>query len=52
VESVLDYMEKKHDLNVRIAKDVAAGGVLVTAIVSVVVGVIIFAPYVFDLLLI
>lgn len=45
-ESILDYLEKKHNLNVRIAKDVAAAGVLVTAIVSIVVGLLIFGPYV------
>jgi diacylglycerol kinase len=45
VESSLDYMEKKHNLNVRIAKDVAAGGVLITALVSLAVGVLIFGPY-------
>ncbi|MCA9389913.1 diacylglycerol kinase family protein [candidate division WWE3 bacterium] len=49
VESILDYMEKKHNLNVRIAKDVAAGGVLVTALVSTVVGLLIFGPYLVDL---
>lgn len=46
VESILDYMEKKHDLNVKVAKDVAAGGVLVTACVSILVGVLIFFPYI------
>ena len=49
VESVLDYMEKKHNLNVRIAKDVAAGGVLVSAFVSTIVGLLIFGPYLIDL---
>lgn len=46
VESALDYMEKKHNLNVRIAKDVAAAGVLITATVSLIVGVLIFGPYI------
>jgi len=48
-ESILDYLEKKHNLNVRIAKDVAAAGVLVTAIVSIIVGVLIFGPYIVGL---
>ncbi len=44
-ESILDYLEKKHNLNVRIAKDVAAAGVLVSAGVSIIVGILIFGPY-------
>jgi len=45
-ESILDYLEKKHNLNVRIAKDVAAAGVLISAAVSVVIGLLIFGPYI------
>lgn len=45
VETALDYMAKEHHIDVKVAKDVAAGGVLVTAVGAVVIGLIIFLPY-------
>lgn len=45
VETALDYVAKEHHVDVKVAKDVAAGGVLVTAIGAVVIGLIIFLPY-------
>lgn len=46
LETALDYIAREHQLGVKIAKDVAAGAVLVLAITALVTGVIIFAPYV------
>lgn len=44
-EAVTDLLVGHHfDLNVKKAKDVAAGGVLISAIFSVLVGLIIFIP--------
>jgi len=45
IETTLDYMEKEHHHDVKVAKDVAAGGVLLTAVGAMVVGLIIFLPY-------
>lgn len=44
-EAVTDLLVNHHyDLNVKKAKDVAAGGVLISAIFAVLVGLIIFVP--------
>lgn len=45
VETALDYMAKEHHLDVKVAKDVSAGAVLLLSIGSVVLGIIIFWPY-------
>ncbi len=44
VELVLDLLEARHHPVVRMAKDVAAGGVLVAVFGSVVVGLLLFGP--------
>ncbi|MCI2031381.1 diacylglycerol kinase family protein [Limosilactobacillus sp.] len=50
-EAVTDLLGEHHyDINVKKAKDVAAGGVLITAIFAVLVGLIIFLPKIMKLL--
>lgn len=46
VETALDYMAKEHHLDVKLAKDIAAAGVLVTAVGAAIIGLIIFLPYI------
>ncbi len=44
IETVVDMITKEKNEKAKIAKDVAAGAVLVLAITSVIVGLIIFIP--------
>lgn len=44
IETVVDMITKEKNEKAKIAKDVAAGAVLVLAIASVIVGLIIFIP--------
>ena len=44
IETTIDMITKEKNEKAKIAKDVAAGAVLVLAIVSVIVGLIIFIP--------
>lgn len=46
VEEMADLITKEHREEARIAKDVSAGMVLFAAVGSVVVGVLIFTPYI------
>lgn len=50
IESIVDLITKKHNINAKIAKDVGAGMVLVSSIASVIIGIIIFAPYLLKLI--
>lgn len=51
IEAVTDLLGEYHyDVNIKKAKDVAAGGVLITAIFAVLVGLIIFLPKLLKLL--
>jgi diacylglycerol kinase len=50
IEEMVDLIVKEHREQARIAKDVAAGMVLVAAIGSVIIGAVIFLPYIFNLL--
>ncbi|MBU3829429.1 MAG: diacylglycerol kinase family protein [Candidatus Limosilactobacillus merdavium] len=51
IEAVTDLLGEHHyDVNIKKAKDVAAGGVLITAIFAVLVGLIIFLPKLLKLL--
>jgi diacylglycerol kinase (ATP) len=45
IEALADKVETKHDELIGRAKDMAAGGVLITAIASATIGLIIFLPY-------
>ena len=50
VEAICDTISKDYRINAKYAKDVSAGAVLVSAVVSLVAGVIIFSPYVWNVL--
>ncbi|MBU1119649.1 diacylglycerol kinase family protein [Patescibacteria group bacterium] len=45
IEALSDTISKEYRVNIKYAKDVSAGCVLVSAIASVVLGLIIFIPY-------
>lgn len=49
IEEMVNLIANDHRKEAKIAKDVAAGMVLVTALGSIIVGVLIFAPYVLKL---
>lgn len=50
IEALCDTVSQDFKINIKYAKDVSAGAVLVSAIVSVVTGLIVFAPYLLDFL--
>lgn len=50
IESMVNLISKEHTLEAKIAKDVAAGMVLIGAIGSVMVGIVIFIPHIVNLL--
>ncbi|MBN2100741.1 diacylglycerol kinase family protein [Candidatus Dojkabacteria bacterium] len=50
IEAVCDTVSKEYKVNIRYAKDVSAGAVLVSSIASAVTGLIIFWPYLWNLL--
>jgi diacylglycerol kinase len=50
IEEVINLLVNEHRLEAKIAKDVSAGMVLLTAISSVIVGVLIFTPHILKLL--
>ena len=49
IEEVVDLLVKEHSQEAKVAKDVAAGMVLIIAIFSVVVGIFIFLPHIINL---
>lgn len=49
IEAVCDTVSQEYRVNIKYAKDVSAGAVLVSAILSVILGLIIFLPYILDL---
>ena len=50
IEAVVDLVTEEQRQKARIAKDVASGMVLLTVIGTVVTGILVFAPYIIDLL--
>ena len=44
-EKTLDLVQPNHHPQVKLIKDMAAGAVLVTAVVSAAIGIVIFTPY-------
>lgn len=48
VEAICDTISKDYRINIRYAKDVSAGAVLVSALVAVFAGILIFLPYVWE----
>jgi diacylglycerol kinase len=50
IEEMVDLITQEHKKEAKVAKDVAAGMVLVVALGSVIVGIVIFTPYILGLL--
>jgi len=50
IEKMVDLITKEHRQEAKIAKDVAAGMVLVTAFAAAIIGTLIFFPYVLKLI--
>lgn len=46
IENMVDLITKEHREEAKIAKDVASGMVLLTAVGSMIVGILIFVPYI------
>jgi diacylglycerol kinase (ATP) len=49
IEKMVDLITKEHRQEAKIAKDVSAGMVLLTAIAAVIIGTLIFLPYIIKL---
>lgn len=49
IEKVIDLVTKEHRTDAKHAKDVASGMVLITAIGSVIIGILIFLPHILKL---
>ena len=49
IEEMVNLITQEHRREAKIAKDVAAGMVLVAAVGSIIVGVIVFTPYILEL---
>lgn len=50
IEKMVDLITKEHRAEAKIAKDVAAGMVLLTSVGAVIIGFLIFLPYILDVL--
>ncbi|MHC1716626.1 MAG: diacylglycerol kinase family protein [Candidatus Dojkabacteria bacterium] len=48
IEALCDTVSQDFKVNIKYAKDVSAGAVLVSALVSVTTGIIVFLPYIVD----
>jgi diacylglycerol kinase (ATP) len=49
IEALCDTVSLEYKVNIKYAKDVSAGAVLVSATVSVITGLIVFLPYIVTL---
>lgn len=49
IEMMLDYIKPEIHPKAKVIKDISAGAVLVTAIVAVMIGILIFIPKLYDL---
>ena len=45
IERILNYIHPDYDPKIKIIKDIAAASVLVTTLIAIVIGLIIFIPY-------
>lgn len=50
IELLCDFIEPSKNEKIRIIKDISAAGVLVSAIIALIIGILIFSPYIKDLL--
>lgn len=46
VEAVCDTISQEYKVNIKYAKDVSAGAVLLSVLVSIITGIIVFTPYI------
>ncbi len=46
IEAICDTVSTEYKVNIKYAKDVSAGAVLVSAIVSIITGLVVFLPYI------
>ena len=51
IERICDIISLKYDKRIKIVKDIAAGAVLIAAIIAVIIGCLIFLPYIYTCLL-
>jgi diacylglycerol kinase len=49
IEKMVDLITKEHRMEAKIAKDVSSGMVLITAIGSLIIGALVFIPYILRL---
>jgi len=49
IERLCDEAEPQFNLKIKIVKDTAAGAVLISSIISAVIGILIFFPYIYTL---
>lgn len=45
IERTIDLLTEKHHIYAKIAKDVAAGAVLISVVTAVIIGMMVFLPY-------
>ena len=50
IEAMTDLIEEKHHHHAKIAKDVSAGMVLISAISAVIIGLLIFVPHILQMI--
>ena len=48
IEEMVNFVTTEHKKEAKIAKDVAAGMVLISALGSIIVGILIFVPHILD----
>lgn len=46
IEALCDTITQKYNVNIKYAKDVTAGAVLISVFLSVIIGIIVFTPYI------
>ncbi|MGI5898067.1 MAG: diacylglycerol kinase family protein [Candidatus Dojkabacteria bacterium] len=51
IEALCDTVSQDYKVNIKYAKDVSAGAVLVSVLVSVITGIIVFLPYISKIVL-
>lgn len=47
IEKIMDFVSDKYDDRIKVIKDMSAGAVLLSAVLAVIVGLIIFIPKIF-----
>ncbi|ARN77746.1 diacylglycerol kinase [Nonlabens spongiae] len=50
IEAIADFVHPDFHVKIGLIKDVAAGAVFITAVTAIIIGLIIYVPYIMDLL--